>query len=183
MLGRCWAMAAYITWVIVHAAPDRWPLANLYHLVIIASAAALGPRATLLNLALIAAALALIWSATPTAVSMGPELGLILGPMAEAQLRRALQLSQGDLSALFLSPFAAICYIALILIIALGLWLRRRQSRLERTLAAAAAADTSLSAAVNQAWDPGSRPSDVKTSDIRVQPPVEQPGKRKNPRN
>ncbi len=82
MLGRCWAMAAYITWVIVHAAPDRWPLANLYHLVIIASAAALGPRATLLNLALIAAALALIWSATPTAASVGPELGLILGPMA-----------------------------------------------------------------------------------------------------
>jgi diguanylate cyclase (GGDEF)-like protein len=82
MLGRCWAMAAYITWVIVHAAPDRWPLANLYHLVIIASAAALGARATLLNLALVAAALALIWSATEPAANAGPELSLILGPMA-----------------------------------------------------------------------------------------------------
>ncbi|MGH8638058.1 MAG: GGDEF domain-containing protein [Burkholderiales bacterium] len=82
MLGRCWAMAAYITWVIVQAAPDRWPLANLYHLVIIASAAALGARATVLNLALIAAALALIWSATGPAAGAGPELSLILGPMA-----------------------------------------------------------------------------------------------------
>ncbi|SFN62899.1 tripartite tricarboxylate transporter permease [Mycetocola miduiensis] len=109
-------------------------------------------------------------------------IGLILGPMAEAQLRRALQLSQGDLSALFLSPFAAVCYIALILIIALGLWLRRRQSRLERTLAAAAAADTSLSAAVNQAWDAGERPTDVKTSDIRVQAPAEEPPTEKGSR-
>ena len=57
-----------------------------------------------------------------------------------------------------------------VLAIALGLWLRRRQSRLERTLAAAAAADTSLNAAVNQMWDAGERPTDVKTSDIRVIP-------------
>src|SRR3990170_2972381 len=38
-------------------------------------------------------------------------IGLILGPMAEAQLRRALQLSQGDLTALVTSPFAAVCYL------------------------------------------------------------------------
>jgi diguanylate cyclase (GGDEF)-like protein len=82
MLGRCWAMAAYITWVIVHAMPDRWPLANLYHLVIIASAVALGPRLTLLNLALMAGTLALIWRAIPPEPGAGPELGLILGPMA-----------------------------------------------------------------------------------------------------
>jgi putative tricarboxylic transport membrane protein len=95
-------------------------------------------------------------------------IGLILGPMAEAQLRRALQLSQGDLTALVTRPFAAICYLALILIIALGLWLRHRQSRLERALASAAAADTSLEAAVNRMWEPGQRPTDVKTSEIQV---------------
>lgn len=109
-------------------------------------------------------------------------IGLILGPMAEAQLRRALQLSQGDIGALFISPFAAICYLALVAIIALGLWLRHRQSRLERTLAAAAAADTSLSAAVNQMWEPGQRPTDVKTSDIRVLPPADETPPPKGPR-
>jgi putative tricarboxylic transport membrane protein len=93
-------------------------------------------------------------------------IGLILGPMAEAQLRRALQLSQGDLTALFTRPFAAICYLALVVIIALGLWLRHRQSRVERALAAAAAADTSVEAAVNHMWAPGQRPTDVKTSEI-----------------
>jgi putative tricarboxylic transport membrane protein len=69
-------------------------------------------------------------------------IGLILGPMAEAQLRRALQLSQGDLTALATRPFAAICYTALIVIIGLGLWLRRRQRRGERVTAAARADET-----------------------------------------
>jgi putative tricarboxylic transport membrane protein len=61
-------------------------------------------------------------------------VGLILGPMAEAQLRRSLQLSQGDLSALVTSPFAAAAYIGLIVLIALGIWLKRRQSRFEKVL-------------------------------------------------
>jgi putative tricarboxylic transport membrane protein len=95
-------------------------------------------------------------------------IGLILGPMAEAQLRRALQLSQGDLTALFTRPFAAICYLALVLIIVLGLWLRHRQSRLERALASAAAADTSVTAAVNHMWEPGQRPTDVTTAELRT---------------
>ncbi|MBL9058803.1 MAG: tripartite tricarboxylate transporter permease, partial [Mangrovicoccus sp.] len=34
--------------------------------------------------------------------------GLILGPMAEQQLRRALSISQGDWTVLFTSPIAAV---------------------------------------------------------------------------
>lgn len=68
-------------------------------------------------------------------------IGLILGPMAESQLRRALQLSQGDLTALFTRPFAAACYLVLIVLIVGGLWLKRRQARIERELASIIEAD------------------------------------------
>jgi diguanylate cyclase (GGDEF)-like protein len=82
MLGRCWAMAAFITWVIAHARPDGTALATLYHVVIIASAVALGPRATLLNLGLVAALLALVWSAGTPAPDAGTTAALVLAPMA-----------------------------------------------------------------------------------------------------
>lgn len=61
-------------------------------------------------------------------------VGMILGPMGEAQLRRALQLSQGDLTTLIAQPFAAIAYGVLALLIVGGLWLRRRQRRYEQAL-------------------------------------------------
>ncbi len=61
-------------------------------------------------------------------------VGLILGPMGEDELRRALQLSQGDLSALVTRPFAAVCYLAMLVLMVGGLWLRRRRVRYERML-------------------------------------------------
>lgn len=61
-------------------------------------------------------------------------VGMILGPMGEAQMRRALQLSQGDLSTLVMQPFAAVAYAVLALLIVGGLWLRRRQRRYEQAL-------------------------------------------------
>ncbi|MFJ4174941.1 tripartite tricarboxylate transporter permease [Microbacterium sp. NPDC089696] len=61
-------------------------------------------------------------------------VGMILGPMGEAQLRRALQLSQGDLTTLVAQPFAAVAYAVLALLIVGGLWLRRRQRRYEQAL-------------------------------------------------
>lgn len=64
-------------------------------------------------------------------------VGMILGPMGEAQLRRALQISQGDLTTLVTNPFAAVCYAALIALIVGGVWLRRRRARYESTLTAA----------------------------------------------
>ena len=66
-------------------------------------------------------------------------VGMILGPMAEEQLRKALQLSQGDLSTLVMQPFAAIAYGVLALLIVGGLWLRRRQRRYEHALTASIA--------------------------------------------
>jgi len=61
--GRCLAMIALITWVLLHAAAERSALANLYHLVIITSALTLGGRLTAVNLAIIAAIL--IWLERP----------------------------------------------------------------------------------------------------------------------
>ncbi|MFH5821497.1 tripartite tricarboxylate transporter permease [Georgenia sp. AZ-5] len=62
-------------------------------------------------------------------------IGLILGPLFEAQLRRALSISQGDPVALVTSPFALVVYLALVLLLALSLWLRARRRRLEAALA------------------------------------------------
>lgn len=61
-------------------------------------------------------------------------VGMILGPMAEAQLRRALQLSQGDLTTLVAQPFAATAYVLMAVLVIVGLWLRRRQRRFEEAM-------------------------------------------------
>ncbi|BDZ40643.1 tripartite tricarboxylate transporter permease [Microbacterium suwonense] len=61
-------------------------------------------------------------------------VGMILGPMGEAELRKALQLSQGDMSTLVMQPFAASAYGVLIVLILGALWLRRRQTRYEQHL-------------------------------------------------
>ncbi|WP_102191683.1 tripartite tricarboxylate transporter permease [Microbacterium aurantiacum] len=61
-------------------------------------------------------------------------VGTILGPMGEEQLRKALQLSQGDVTTLVAQPFAAVAYALLALLIVGGLWLRRRQRRYEQAL-------------------------------------------------
>ncbi|MEU4443836.1 tripartite tricarboxylate transporter permease [Actinosynnema sp. NPDC050801] len=54
-------------------------------------------------------------------------VGLILGPMAEEQLRRTLQISQGDPAALVTSPFAAVAYAALAVVLAVAVVLRIRR--------------------------------------------------------
>ena len=63
-------------------------------------------------------------------------VALILGPMAEEQLRRELAISQGDLTSLVTSPFAAAAYLLLVGLVVASLWLRRRQRRAEAELAA-----------------------------------------------
>jgi putative tricarboxylic transport membrane protein len=54
-------------------------------------------------------------------------VGMILGPMAEEQLRRTLTISQGDPVALVNSPFAAIAYgiLAVVMVTAVVLHVRR----------------------------------------------------------
>ncbi len=53
-------------------------------------------------------------------------VGLILGPMAEQQLRRALSISQGDPAVLFSSPVSLTLYAVAILAIVLPLIMRMR---------------------------------------------------------
>ncbi|MEW1834211.1 tripartite tricarboxylate transporter permease [Microbacterium sp. NPDC079995] len=97
-------------------------------------------------------------------------VGLILGPMGEQQLRKALQLSQGDLGDLVLHPFAAVAYSVLAVLLVAGLWLKRRQSRYERALEASLAAEEGHpQAAVDRMWDAGDRPTDVRTDTIRAE--------------
>jgi putative tricarboxylic transport membrane protein len=56
-------------------------------------------------------------------------VGLILGPMAEEQVRRTLQISEGDLGALVASPFAAIAYGILVLLLTVAVVLRLRRKK------------------------------------------------------
>lgn len=56
-------------------------------------------------------------------------VGMILGPLFENQLRRALSISQGDPLTLVQSPFAVAVYCALALVFAVSLLLRRRERR------------------------------------------------------
>ena len=53
-------------------------------------------------------------------------VGLILGPMAEQQLRRALAISQGDVTALFMSPIAVLLFGLAFLAVVVPLVLRAR---------------------------------------------------------
>jgi putative tricarboxylic transport membrane protein len=63
-------------------------------------------------------------------------VGLILGPIAEEQLRRTLAISQGDPIALVSSPFAIIAYGSVVVLLAIGVFLKRREARVEAELAA-----------------------------------------------
>jgi putative tricarboxylic transport membrane protein len=53
-------------------------------------------------------------------------VGLILGPLAEQQLRRALAISQGDPSVLVHSPVAIVLYLIAAVAVLLPIWLRLR---------------------------------------------------------
>ena len=53
-------------------------------------------------------------------------IGLILGPMAEQQLRRALAISQGDMSILVGSPIAVVLLLLAATAVLLPLYLRAR---------------------------------------------------------
>lgn len=61
-------------------------------------------------------------------------VGLILGPMAEEQVRRTLQISEGSFSALVTSPFAAIAYTVLVVLLAVAFTLRLRRKKAEATV-------------------------------------------------
>jgi len=61
-------------------------------------------------------------------------MGFILGPLMEEHLRRALQLSRGDLSAVFNSPVSTLCIVLTVSLIvgpSLSRYLRGRRTRLQ----------------------------------------------------
>ena len=74
-------------------------------------------------------------------------VGMILGPIFERQLRTALQIWQGDWTPLVRSPFAVAIYVALAVLLALSVVLRRREQALEEDLAAGDTGDRTTSKA------------------------------------
>lgn len=56
--------------------------------------------------------------------------------IAEEQLRRTLAISQGDLVALVDSPFAIVAYTSIIVLLGVGLVIKRRAARTEEELLA-----------------------------------------------
>mgnify|MGYP006199235837 CR=1 FL=1 len=95
-------------------------------------------------------------------------VGLILGPMFEAQLRRALAISQGDPLTLVSSTFAVVVYASLVVLMALSVWLKRRESRLEETLGVDEARDhpdpVGAAAGARDHERPSDRPTDKEKS-------------------
>ena len=61
-------------------------------------------------------------------------VGAILGPMAEEQLRKAMQIGLGDPAYLVHSPFATTVYVLMAVILILSLWLKRRRARFEASV-------------------------------------------------
>jgi putative tricarboxylic transport membrane protein len=58
-------------------------------------------------------------------------VAMILGPMFEVQLRRGLQISQNDVSALVSTPFTWVVYGALILMFVASFFIKRAQKKME----------------------------------------------------
>jgi putative tricarboxylic transport membrane protein len=62
-------------------------------------------------------------------IPVGPAvIGLILGPLAETQFRRALSISQGDASVFFTQPISA-AFLAVTALLVIAPWLARRLRR------------------------------------------------------
>jgi putative tricarboxylic transport membrane protein len=61
-------------------------------------------------------------------------VGVILGPIFESQLRKTLQISQGDWSTLLDSKFAVAIYATLLVLLGLSVLLKRREQELEHEL-------------------------------------------------
>ena len=65
-------------------------------------------------------------------------VGMILGPRADTELRRALQISQSDFSIFFTRPVACTLIVLSMLLVVVPAWLRWRKARRARPVAAPA---------------------------------------------
>jgi putative tricarboxylic transport membrane protein len=99
--------------------------------LVLASLGAYSLNRSLLDVALLYVVGALGFALRVFKIPLVPAvLGLVLGPMAEQQLRRALAISEGDLTVLVTRPIAA-ALLAAALVVLVGPWIidRRRRAR------------------------------------------------------
>jgi nucleotide-binding universal stress UspA family protein len=89
-------------------------------------------------------------------------MGLILGPIFESRLRHPLAISQGGPVTLIQSPVAATIYVALPVVLALSIMLKRRPKQFEVMVAAHTDAD--IAAAVQEVRHRGSEPVVIDTT-------------------
>jgi putative tricarboxylic transport membrane protein len=61
-------------------------------------------------------------------------VGLILGPLAEQQFRRALAISQGDVTVFVTHPISAVLLVLAVVLVLGPMLLRRRRKKLEAEL-------------------------------------------------
>ncbi|WP_094770283.1 tripartite tricarboxylate transporter permease [Microbacterium gorillae] len=87
-------------------------------------------------------------------------VGAILGPMAEEQLRKSMQIGMGNPAYLVHSGFAITVYVLLIVVVILALWLRRRRARYEATV---------------EAFDDTYTTSTIRTVDLEIESEEEHP--------
>jgi putative tricarboxylic transport membrane protein len=93
-------------WVRLLTIPKPWLYAGI---LLFATLGTIGANPSLVELGLLLAFGLMGYALRVFDFPIAPVVvGLILGPMAEQQLRRALAISQGDVLVLFTSPLAAI---------------------------------------------------------------------------
>ncbi|MBO9629310.1 MAG: tripartite tricarboxylate transporter permease [Shinella sp.] len=111
-------------WVKLLAIPKPWLYAGI---LLFATLGTIGATPSVFELGMLLAFGLLGFAMRLFGYPIAPVVvGLILGPMAEQQLRRALAISQGDVTALFMSPIAVLLFGLAFLAVAVPLILRAR---------------------------------------------------------
>jgi putative tricarboxylic transport membrane protein len=111
-------------WVRLLAIPRPWLYAGI---LAFATLGTIGANPSVFELGLLLAFGLLGYGLRRFGYPIAPVVvGLILGPLAEQQLRRALAISQGDPAVLFSTPVALVLYALALAALLLPLWLRLR---------------------------------------------------------
>ncbi len=111
-------------WVRLLAIPRPWLYAGI---LAFATLGTIGANPSVFELGLLLAFGLLGYGLRRFGYPIAPVVvGLILGPLAEQQLRRALAISQGDPTVLVSSPVALVLYAVALIAVLVPLWLRLR---------------------------------------------------------
>lgn len=97
-------------------------------ILVLASVGAYSLNRSLLDVAILYTVGAIGWGMRRLDIPLVPAvLGLILGPLAEQQFRRAVAISEGDYGVFLARPISAALLVAAAVVLILPLWLRRRR--------------------------------------------------------